>query len=88
MGRPSPLFESLQQEKEAFRIYRKQQSFEYKALSSAQSIDTWQESLAVQFDPGNDRVAGSTNRHRLIWDIFAPFYPCPLQERIGTPPVM
>lgn len=86
--RPSVLFDSVRQEQEVFHIYRKQQNFEYKRLSSALDINTWQEAIAVQFDPSSDPLAANTNRHRLIWDVFAPFYTCPLQERVGTPPIM
>ena len=83
------LFGSLQQEQEALRIYRKQQAFEYKVLRSALDVEVWKEAIAVQLDTTNDNtVAAATTRHRLIWDTFAPFYNCPLKERVGTPPVL
>ena len=86
--RSTSLFANVQHEREAYRIYRKQQDFEYLALSSALDIDTWQDGLSVEFDSSADPTASFTNRHTLVWDLFAPFYNCPLQERVGTPSIL
>lgn len=79
------LFPTLEQEQEASRIYHELQDAEYAALEGALDISQWQEAIAVQFDVSNDPTASFTHRHRLIWDIFSPFYNCPSQQRVGTP---
>ena len=63
-------------------------SFEYNALQSALDVSVWQDGVSVQFDSSADPTARFTNRHRLVWDVFAPFYKCPLAERVGTPPIL
>ena len=91
LGNPSSryfrdgLFPTVQQEQEANRIYHEQQNAEYAALQGALDISQWQEAIAVQFDVRDDPSAQFTHRHRLIWDLFSPFYNCPLQQRVGSP---
>ena len=80
------LFAHVEQEHEASRIYHELQDAEYAALEQALDISAWQEPIAVQFDVSNDPTAQFTHRHRLIWDVFSPFYNCPSQQRVGTPP--
>ncbi len=79
------LFPTIEQQQEANRIYHEHQDIEYAALQEALDISEWQEAIAVQFDTSDDPSARFTHRHRLIWDIFSPFYSCPSQERVGTP---
>lgn len=89
MTRSSPLFDNLEQERAAFRVHRKQLSFEYKALQSALDVSVWQDGVSVRrVDASADPTARFTNRHRLVWDVFAPFYNCPLTERVGTPAML
>lgn len=80
------LFASAEHEQEAYRIYRELQDAEFTALKGALDISQWRESIAVQFDVSNDPTAQFTTRHRLVWDVFSPFYNCPSQQRVGTPP--
>ncbi len=80
------LFPTVEQEIEASRIYHELQEAEYAALQGALDISRWQEAIAVQFDVSDDPTAQFTHRHRLIWDMFSPFYNCPSQQRVGTPP--
>lgn len=86
--RSTTLFANLHQEREAYRIYRKQQDFEYAAFSSALDVGIWQDGVSVQFDASADPTARFTHRHRLVWDLFAPFYSCPSEQRVGTPPIL
>ena len=80
------LFANVEQEQEANRIYHELQDAEYVALEGALDISQWRESIAVQFDVSSDPTAQFTTRHRLLWDVFSPFYNCPSQQRVGTPP--
>jgi hypothetical protein len=73
------------QQQEAIRIYHEQQNIEYAALQEALDSSKWQDAIAVQFDTSDDPSARFTHRHRLIWDVFSPFYNCPSQQRVGTP---
>ena len=84
------LFGTAQHQREAFRMYSKQQDFEYRALKSALRPHQWREAIALEFDTRQRGVPSrrTTARHRLIWDVFGPFYNCPLQERVGTPSVL
>ena len=79
------LFPTIEQQQEANRIYQKHQTIEYAALQAALDSSEWQDAIAVQFDTSDDPSARFTHRHRLIWDIFSPFYNCPSQQRVGTP---
>lgn len=87
MEQSSALFASQQQEQEAIRIYRQQQDFEYKVLESALDVDAGGDAIAIRLNPGKDTFAASSDRRRLVWDVFAPFYNCPLKQRVGTPPI-
>lgn len=83
------LFSSSQDEHEVFRLYREQQEFEYKALRMAMQPAYWSEAIAVEFDlrRGRGPRTRAVRRHRLVWDVFGPFYSCPFQQRVGTPPI-
>ncbi len=74
-----------EQQQEANRIYHEHQNIEYAALQEALASSKWQEAIAVQFDTSDDPSARFTHPHRLIWDIFGPFYNRPSQQRVGTP---
>ena len=85
----STLFGSRRQEEEAYRIYRELQQAEYTALQQALDSASWQEAIAVQFDTAQDPSIRFTHRHRLIWDVFSPFYrygrlPTPLVDTTVT----
>ncbi|KAL3161396.1 hypothetical protein ABBQ32_010286 [Trebouxia sp. C0010 RCD-2024] len=79
--RNNGIFHSIDEEHEAYRIYRQTQDNELKALKYALDPEEWGESVVVK-----PRVK-ATEGSRLIWDVFGPFYNCPSKERVGTPPV-
>ncbi len=72
-------FPTIEQQQGTIRIYHEHHSTKCTALQEALDRSKWQEAIAVQFDPSNDPSARFTHRHRLIWDIFSPFYNCPSQ---------
>jgi len=75
------LFPTIEQQQEAIRTYHEHQNIEYAALQEALDSSKWQEAISVQFDTSDDPSARFTHRHRLIWDIFNPFFNCPSQQR-------
>ncbi|KAL3161845.1 hypothetical protein ABBQ38_008935 [Trebouxia sp. C0009 RCD-2024] len=75
------IFHNIDDEHEAYRIYRQTQDRELLALKHALDPRQWGESVVVK--PHVIPPEGA----RLIWDVFGPFYNCPSKERVGTPPM-